>query len=107
AVVFVAEGEAFAAALAGFAASLVVASLLLFVATIGPAPYFFGACDAFSTPHLLAILTGAAALLAMAAGARRLAAWPLRLAACALGGAVVLAALAASYPACLADPQAG
>lgn len=107
ALVFVAEGEAFAAALAGFAASLAISSLLLFVATIGPSHYFLGACDAFSTPHLLAILVGAAALLAMAACAKRLAAWPLRLAACGLGGALVLAALATAYPACLADPQAG
>ncbi|HLJ70388.1 MAG TPA: hypothetical protein VKU03_03660 [Roseiarcus sp.] len=107
ALVFVAEGEAFAAALAGFAVSLAVSSLLLFAATVGPSHYFLGACDAFSTPHLLAILIGAAALLAMAAGAGRLAGWPLRLAACALGGAAVVAALASAYPACLADPQAG
>jgi hypothetical protein len=107
ALVFVAEGRAFARALIGFAASLAGCSLLLFVATVGPSHYFLGACDAFSTPHLEAIFVGAAALVAMAAAADALRGWPLRLAACAVGGGTVLGALALTYPACLADPQAG
>ncbi len=107
ALVFVAEGRFFARALTGFAVSLAGSSLLLFVATIGPSHYFQGACDAFSTPHLEAVLLGAATLAAMAAAANVLTAWPLRLAGCAAGGAIVLGALALSYPACLADPQAG
>jgi hypothetical protein len=105
--VFVVQGRAFARALTGFALSLAGFSLLLFVAMIGPSHYFLGACDAFSTPHLEAILIGAAALAAMAVAAKTLSAWPLRLAACAAGGAVVLGALALTYPGCLADPQAG
>jgi hypothetical protein len=107
ALVFVVEGEAFTTALMGFAASLALCSLLLFVATTGPSHYFLGACDAFSTPHLLAIFIGAAELVAMAAAANRLREWPLRLAAAGLGGAVVIGAVAFFYPACLGDPQAG
>ena len=106
ALVYVAEGRAFARALIGFAVSLAGFSLLLFAATIGPSHYFLGACDAFSTPHLEAIFVGAAALVAMAVAANVMRVWPLRLAACAVGGALVLGALALTYPACLGDPQA-
>jgi hypothetical protein len=88
----------------GFAVSLGLSSILLFVATTGPSHYFLGACDAFSTPHLLAIVSGAVALAAMATSANRLKAWPLRLAAAGLGGAVVIGALAYFYPSCLGDP---
>jgi hypothetical protein len=107
ALVFVAEGRAFAGALIGFSLSLAGSSVLLFVATTGPSHYFIGACDAFSTPHLEAIVIGAASLAACAAAGERLRAWPHRFVACGLGGAFVLAALALTYPACLADPQAG
>jgi hypothetical protein len=105
--VFVARGEPFRATLASFAASLVVASVAMFAATIGPQLYVVGACDAFSTAHLTAIVLGAASLLLTCASARRLPAWPQRLGACALGGALVIAAIAVFYPACLHDPQAG
>jgi hypothetical protein len=104
ALLFVVEGEAFAAPLMGFAVSLALSSLFLFVATTGPSHYFMGACDAFSTPHLLAIVIGAAALAAMAASANWLKAWPLRLSAAGFGGVVVIGALAYFYPACLGDP---
>jgi hypothetical protein len=107
ALVFVAEGKAFARALIGFAAALAACSLMLFLATLGPSHYFAGACDAFSTPHLLAIVVGAAALAAMAACAPALRAWPMRLVAAALGGAAVIGVTAFVYPACLADPQSG
>jgi hypothetical protein len=107
ALAFVARGEAFARALASFAIALAASSLVVFVATIGPSHYFIGVCDAFSSAHLIAIFIGAAALATMAAGARLLGAWPQRLAASALGGAVVIGALALAYPSCLADPQAG
>jgi hypothetical protein len=107
ALVFVARGQPFARALASFAITLAVASLVMFVATIGPSHYFTGACDAFSNAHLMAIFIGAAAFVVMAAGARLLSAWPLRLAASALGAAVVIGALALAFPSCLGDPQAG
>ena len=105
--VFVAQGEAFRRALMSFALALAASSLLVFVATIGPSKYFVGVCDAFSTAHLFAIFIGAAALAAMAAGSSLLRRWPLRLAAAALSGGVVVAAMALAYPACLHDPQAG
>jgi hypothetical protein len=104
ALAFIIEGESFAATLTGFAAALIVSSLLLFIATTGPSHYFLGACDAFSTPHLLAIFVGAAALVVMAASAKWLKTWPLRVAASGLGGAIVIGALALFYPICLGDP---
>jgi hypothetical protein len=107
ALVFVARGEAFRDALLGFALSLVGSSLIAFVATVGPERYLVGVCDAFSTAHLVAIFVGGAALAAMAAAAPRLDGVALRMAACAVGGALAIGALATFYPACLHDPQAG
>ncbi|WP_158817073.1 hypothetical protein [Methylocapsa sp. S129] len=107
ALVFVAQGERFRAALLGFGLSLAASSLIVFIATVGPSRYFVGACDAFSTAHLVAIFFGAAAFSILAALSHRLTSAPLRLAGCALGGAVVLGVMALAYPACLHDPQAG
>jgi hypothetical protein len=106
ALVCVAQGERFRAALWGFGLSLAASSLIVFLATIGPSRYFVGACDAFSTAHLLAIFLGAAGFCALAGLSGHLASAPLRLAGCALTGALVLGALALAYPACLHDPQA-
>ena len=103
---FVAQGERFRAALLGFGLSLAASSLIVFVATVGPSRYFVGACDAFSTAHLYAIFFGAAVFVVLAAVSRRLSSVSLRLAGCALGGAIVVGALALAYPACLHDPQA-
>ena len=105
--VFVAQGERFRSALLGFGVSLAASSLIAFAATVGPSRYFVGVCDAFSTAHLYAIFPGAAAFCALAALSRRLANAPLRFVGCALSGALVLGALALTYPACLHDPQAG
>jgi hypothetical protein len=107
ALVFVARGEAFGSALLGFALALMGSSLAVFVATVGPARYLVGVCDAFSTAHLVAIFVGGAGLAAMAAAARRLRGAASRLAACAIGGALAIGAVATFYPACLHDPQAG
>ena len=106
ALVFVAQGERFRGALLGFGLSLAASSLIVFLVTIGPSRYFLGACDAFSIAHLTAIFLGAAVFCAVAALSSRLTHAPLRLAACALGGALVLGAMALAYPACLHDPQA-
>ena len=106
AVAFVALGERFRGALFGFAVSLALGSLAMFVATVGPSRYFVGACDAFSTAHLFAIFLGAAIFCGLAALSSRLTGAPARLAACAVGGALVLGAMALVYPACLHDPQA-
>ena len=106
ALVFVAQGGRFRGALLGFGLSLAASSLIVFVATIGPSRYFAGACDAFSTTHLMAIFLSAAAFCVLAALSRHLTSAPLRLAGCALGGALVLGAIAFAYPACLGDPQA-
>jgi hypothetical protein len=105
ALVFVVRGAAFRDALLGFALSLVASSLAFFAATVGPANYFLGVCDAFSAAHLLAIFVGGAALAAMAAAAPLLETAPIRLAACGVGGGLTIAALATFYPACLGDPQ--
>jgi hypothetical protein len=107
ALAFVVLGERFRAALFGFGLSLALASLVVFVATIGPSRYFVGACDAFSTAHLMAIFLGAAAFCALAGLAGVLTSMPMRAAGCAVGGVVVLGAMAFFFPACLHDPQAG
>ncbi|MGO8799343.1 MAG: hypothetical protein ACLQJL_09660 [Roseiarcus sp.] len=106
ALAFVALGERFRAAFFGFAVSLALSSLLAFVATVGPSRYFVGACDAFSTAHLFAIFLGAGVFCALAALSPILPGPASRLIGCACGGAVVLAAMALVYPACLHDPQA-
>jgi hypothetical protein len=106
ALAFVVLGANFRAALLGFGLSLAASSLIAFFATIGPSRYFVGACDAFSTAHLVAIFVGAAALCALGALSGRLASAPLRLAGCAFSGALVLGAMAFAYPACLHDPLA-
>jgi hypothetical protein len=106
ALIFVAKGETFRRALLAFAGALAAASLAMFFATIGPSRYFVGACDAFSIAHVFAIFVGAAALAILAAGSPLIPRWPLRLAAAAFGGAIVLAAMALAYPACLHDPLA-
>ncbi|MGA2794969.1 MAG: hypothetical protein ABSE69_15855 [Roseiarcus sp.] len=106
ALAFVAQGERFRGALLGFAVSLAICSLMLFVATIGPSRYFAGVCDAFSIAHLFAIFLGAAVFCVLAALSPRLPSAPLRLAGCACGGALVLGAMALAYPTCLHDPQA-
>lgn len=107
ALAFVAQGERFRAALLGFGLSLLASSTIAFAATIGPSRYFVGACDAFSTAHLYAIFFGAMVFCVLAALSGRLASMPARLAACAVGGAFVLGAMALAYPACLHDPLAG
>jgi hypothetical protein len=104
--VFIARGERFRSALLGFGLSLAASSLIVFLATIGPSRYFLGACDAFSIAHLYGIFVGAAVFSALAAISSRLGDARLRLAACVLGGALVLGAMALAYPACLHDPQA-
>jgi hypothetical protein len=106
ALVFVAQGERFRAALLGFGLSLAASSLIVFAATIGPSRYFVGVCDAFSTAHLFAIFVGALVFCALAAGSRFLPGVLFRFAGCAVGGALVLGAMAFAYPACLHDPQA-
>ena len=107
ALVFVVQGERFRAALLGFGLSLAVSSLAVFLATIGPSRYFVGVCDAFSTAHLYAIFLGAAVFIILGGLSSRLTSVPLRLAGAALGGALVVGAMALAYPACLHDPQAG
>jgi hypothetical protein len=104
--VWSARGVGFARALAGFALALACGALVVFVATIGPSRYFIAACDAFSVAHLFAIAVGALLLCALAAASRRLGGNPMRLAAAAVAGAVVLGAMALAYPACLHDPLA-
>jgi hypothetical protein len=106
ALAFVAQGQTFRAALFGFGAALAGAALAVFAATIGPARWFVGVCDAFSTAHLFAIVLGAAAFCALAAAAPRLGSVALRLAGCAVAGVLVLGAMALVYPSCLHDPQA-
>ena len=105
--VFVAQGSRFRSALLGFGLSLAASALIAFVATVGPSRYFVAVCDAFSTAHLYGIFVGAAVLCALAVLSPHLAGRPTRLAACALGGALALGAVALAYPACLHDPQAG
>ena len=104
AVVFVAQGERFRDTLMVFALSLAVCSLIVFVVTVGPSRYLIGACDAFSTAHLGAIVLGAAALALLARLSKYLTSPMARLAGCALGAAMVVGATAVTYPACLHNP---
>ena len=101
------RGAQGAAALAGFGGGLGSAALVVFGLDVPPSAYGSGACDAFSTAHLLAATVGGAACLALAAGSWRLPTVGLRVIAAGVAAVATLVPLAILYPACLHDPIAG
>ncbi len=99
-------GESFRRTLLCFAAGLGAALIVVFAATVPPARYGVGACDALSIAHLTSLLAGAASLVALSLASPRIPMPRLRWAAVAMAGALVLGLMLAAYPACLHDPYA-
>ena len=101
------RGPAGASLLAGFGGGLAAAGCVVFAVDVPPVLYGEGACDAFSTAHLLLASLGGALCLVLAGVSVRLPqAWARLLA----GGAsalLLIVALRLCYPACLHDPMAG
>ncbi|MBV9220012.1 MAG: hypothetical protein JOY94_11390 [Methylobacteriaceae bacterium] len=104
-VAWIVRGRDMARALAWFGGSLAAAALAAFLATIPPQRYAANVCDAFSGAHLIALVVGGIGFLVLAAATRRLPGTAARLLAAALAGALVLAAVALSFPDCLKDPH--
>ena len=100
---WVLRGAEMARALACFAIGLGTTLPLVFLVTVAPANWFAPVCDAFGPAHLGAGMLGAAGALAMSRAALS---WPLRGAAAAATGAVVLLFVGAAYPSCLKSPFA-
>ena len=100
-------GATMRATLVWLAAGLAVAVPALFVATVGPARYGIVATDAFSLVHLAAALLGAGVLAILAAATPRLVTAKARLAALAVAGGCVGAALASFVPNGLHGPFYG
>jgi hypothetical protein len=107
AIAFIIYGDALRAMLLWLAGGLAAGLPIFFAATVSPSRYLIGGCDAFSAAHVVGGVTGAASLAILALGLpwwRTLAA---RVIAVAAAGAVTLAAVALTYPACFGDPLAG
>lgn len=100
------RGAAVAGQSTVFGASL-IGSSVLFAALLLPlqsltAPVF----DAFGGPVLLLLMGGGASLIAVSAVARRLSGLPVRFAAAAVSGSLLLAALLSMFPGAIASPYA-
>ena len=104
---FVVRGETARPALLWFAGTLAPSMTALFLATVGPAHRFEGACDAFSLAHLAAGVAGSAALLVLALLAPRLRSRPARVLATLACAPLPIVALAVAAPRCLGDPFVG
>ena len=100
----VAVPERETARLRAYGAGLLIAAPLFYIMFVPAAGRLATACDAFGPPVLAAAAGGGALslLLSFLPPAR----W-LRAGTAALGGALLLALLAHTFPACLADPYAG
>jgi hypothetical protein len=78
-----------------------------YAGAIAPSRYALSACDAFSAPHLAAILTGALALGLLALAAPWLESFRKRTAAAGFATVAVLTAVLLTAPSCLGDPLGG
>ena len=96
-------GAVTAAEARAFGASVAVSAAAIFFATVAPAGWTGDACDAFSSFHLVAGITGGLGLVAATAVPRRLA---VRAGAVALLAAVFAGAVAVLFPHCLENPLA-
>ena len=79
----------------------------IFALDVPPSRYAEGACDAFSSAHLVAACATAGLCLLLAGLTRCLKSVPARLVAGAAGGGAVLALVGITFPHCLSDPMAG
>lgn len=93
--------------LASFGIGLAGGAMASFAADVAPADWGSGACDAFSTAHLLAATLGGLGAATLAAATARLGGRVGRMVAALALAILVGAALAVVYPACLHDPMAG
>lgn len=107
AVEFIRNDEGSGPRLGAFGAALAATSVLAYAIVVAPASYGRAACDAYSTPHLLALVLAGLAF-AAAAGADRKIASPLpRAVIVVLPGVAALVLLALLFPQCLGGPYAG
>jgi hypothetical protein len=107
AVAFIVYGDALRAMLLWLAGGLALGLPVLFAATVPPSRYLLDGCDAFSAAHVVGGVTGAASLAILALGLPWWRTPAARVIAVAAAGAVTLAAVALTYPACFGDPLAG
>ena len=103
---WVVGGRPHRAGLIALALGLGVSAPALFLATVAPANYGAGACDAYSMAHLGALLAGVTGLGLLALLSPRLTHPLNRAAAAGVVGAAVLVLLHTAYPACLHSPYA-
>jgi hypothetical protein len=106
AIAFVIHGAALRAMLLWLAGGLAAGLPIFFAATVSPSRYLLGGCDAFSAAHVVGGVAGAAALAALALGLPLWRTPAARALAVAAAGAVTLAAIGLTYPACFGDPLA-
>ena len=104
---FVVDGVAARAQLRWFAAGVLVAFPLFFVATVAPSAYTHSACDAFSAPWLAGAIAASLGLMALAFAAPRLVSLRARVIAVAAVVATGLAVFAGIAPECLGGPFVG
>jgi hypothetical protein len=98
------DGEANAAALSRFGASLAATVLLASAAQTSPSLWLTPACDSLSGPWLLLTAGGGAMAVALSAGTRWLTSWRTRLVAAAVLGASLVLAFVLLFPTCLEGP---
>ncbi len=106
-VAWIVRGAAATPLLAGFGGGFGVAALGVFLLDVPPSAYGSGACDAFSTAHLLLGVVGGALCVALGATTPRLPSARARLPAAGSAALVLAGTLYVFYPTCLHDPMAG
>jgi hypothetical protein len=104
---FVARGAEMRTQLIAFGVGLGVALPLAYVATIGPARWFYESCDAYSLVYFVPGLAGAAMLFVLGAASPWLKSVPARLGAAFAATLCVGGAVAFGKPICFLDPYAG
>ena len=102
---FVFSGKQATACIASFGAALAAAALALFFAIVPPSAYAEARCDAYSAPHMLALVSAGASFCVTALSVRN-GGWPARAGLLIVLAAASLAALAVLFPQCLAGPYA-
>ncbi len=104
---FVIDGEQMRTPLAWFVAASAFAFPATYAATIAPSRYALSACDAYSAPHLAALVIGLACLGALSALFPRLRSLPSRALCIGLAGIAVGAIFLKIAPQCVGDPLGG
>lgn len=96
-------GSATAAEARAFGASVTISAAAIFLATVAPGNWAYDACDAFSSFHLVAGVTGGLGLVTASVFPRRLA---VRAGAVAMLAVVFAGVVALLFPQCLENPLA-